>query len=160
LSLTGDEESLVFGDSGGNVIFASLENSQKIRIVKKSKFHDGIVLNCEISKDKKHVVTSSTDHSMKIFSFDEETGTVKEIDSFHQNNGWVWGLRMLNNMTMFLAVSSDSYITVWDIKESKLIKETENDLIDGKNYQKEKCRGDKCKNLISTKGFVALALEE
>lgn len=140
LSLTGDEESVVFGDSGGNVIFASLENPQKIKIVKKCKFHNGIVLNCEISKDKRHVVTSSTDHSIKIFSFDSESGSVKETESFHQNNGWVWGLKMLNNMNMFLAVSSDSYITVWDIKKGKVIKETENDLIDGSPHQAKSTR--------------------
>lgn len=131
LSLTGDEESLVFGDSGGNVVFASLENPQKIKIVKKGKFHQGIVLNCEIAKDKRHVITSSTDHSMKIFAFDGETGAVKQTESFHQNNGWVWGLKMLDNMNMFLAVSSDSFITVWDIAEGKVVKETENDLIEG-----------------------------
>jgi WD40 repeat protein len=125
----------VFGDSGGQVVFASLENPEAIKMVKKSRFHDGMVINCEISKDKRHVVTSSTDHSMKVFSFDEDAGIVKEVKSFNQNNGWVWGLKMLSNMNMFLAVSSDSYITVWDIKEGKLIKETENDL----NKSKGEC---------------------
>ena len=131
--MTGDEKSLVFGDSGGNVIFASLDNPSAIKMVKKNRFHGGIVINCEISKDKKFVVTSSTDHSMKVFSFDEENGIVKEVNSIHQNNGWVWGLKMLNKKNMFLAVSSDSYITVWNINMSNAIKETENDLIEGKN---------------------------
>ena len=135
LSLTGDQRSLVFGDSGGHVVFASLENPEAIKMVKKSRFHEGIVVNCEISKDKKHVVTSSTDHSMKVFGFEEESGLVSEGRSFHQNNGWVWGLQMLNNMSMFLAVSSDSYITVWDVKEGRLIKETENDLAESRAHQ-------------------------
>ena len=161
LSLTGDEQSLVFGDSGGHVVFASLENPEAIKMVKKSKYHEGIVINCEISKDKKHVVTSSTDHSIKIFSFDEESGSVKEVESFYQNNGWVWGLKMLNNMSMFLAVSSDSYITVWDIKEGKLIKETENDLIESKltrqKIPQRKVSGGQMQKRNQYKGFRGLS---
>ena len=117
------------------MIFASLDNPSHIKMVKKNRFHAGMVINCEISKDKKFVVTSSTDHSMKVFSFDEENGIVKEVNSIHQNNGWVWGLKMLNKKNMFLAVSSDSYITVWDIHMSNAIKETENDLIEGNSYK-------------------------
>ena len=137
------------------MIFASLDNPSAIKMVKKNKFHSGIVINCEISKDKKFVVTSSTDHSMKIFSFDEENGIVKEINSFHQNNGWVWGLKILNNNNnMFLAVSSDSYITVWNMKEGKLVKETENDLIEGISY---KAKNIQKKSVLPTNVIAQLA---
>ena len=133
LTLTMDSGNLIFGDSGGNVVFASLEKEEDIKMLNKKRFHSGIVMNCEISKDKKFVVTSSTDHSIKIFTF-EEGGEFLEHQSINQHNGWVWGLKILQDSQMFLAASSDSYITVWGMKDGKLVKEVENDIIDGRGY--------------------------
>ena len=127
LCLTGDSKNLIFGDSGGNIIYASLENNEEMKIIKKNKFHTGIVMNCEISKNKEYLVTSSTDHSMKIFSLEEE-GSMKELHSINQHNGWVWGLQILMDSKMCITASSDSYLTIWDLKNGKLKKEVENDL--------------------------------
>ena len=55
---------------------------------------------------------------------------------------------------MFLAVSSDSYITVWNMKEGKLVKETENDLIEGISY---KAKNIQKKSVLPTNVIAQLA---
>ena len=120
----------MFGDSGGNVVFASLKNHEQIKMIKKKRFHNGIVINCKISLDKKSVVTSSTDQSVKIFSF-QESGVIEEMATINQHNGWVWDLHILNDNKHFLTASSDSRITAWELSTGNFKKSAENDVSEG-----------------------------
>eukprot|EP00792_Barthelona_sp_PAP020_P005111 TRINITY_DN2502_c0_g1_i1.p1 TRINITY_DN2502_c0_g1~~TRINITY_DN2502_c0_g1_i1.p1 ORF type:complete len:361 (+),score=70.35 TRINITY_DN2502_c0_g1_i1:177-1259(+) len=88
------------------------------------KAHDGYVLCGLISPDGKHLATSSSDSSIKLWDIsgnnDSKGINLKNVFSSHTN--WVWDLAFSLDSMYLVSASSDTTARLWDLNRGSAIR--------------------------------------
>ena len=146
LAFSMDASLLAVADSSGLLHTLKIKKTQILTEINKKKIHDDYILNVRISKDKKYLVSSSADKTVKVFSINDSK--IEEKHTLYGHTKWVWDIAFLSDSIHLLSVSTDGFLKLWNIEKGKSVKQFSNKIkkIDS--------------GRIIRKGYVALTLND
>lgn len=148
LAFSLDASLLAVVDSIGYLRTLTISKAEVLTEMNSKKIHDDYILNVRISNDKKYLITSSADKTIKVFELMDKN-VIKEDKTLFGHTKWVWDIDALSDSKHLLSVSTDGFLKCWRIDNGCLVKEY---------YNAYRVSSDGKKHL--KKGFVAVAVKD
>jgi len=106
----------------GMCFIYSLIDLKHPKLIKEWKAHDKYILKCLFSPDCQYLVTTSADHTAKIWQVNNEFQLEKQL---HGHQRWVWDCAFGNDpsTTYLFSVSSDHVARQWDVARGQTVRQ-------------------------------------
>eukprot|EP01125_Pyxidicula_operculata_P004758 TRINITY_DN1777_c0_g1_i1.p1 TRINITY_DN1777_c0_g1~~TRINITY_DN1777_c0_g1_i1.p1 ORF type:complete len:334 (-),score=56.14 TRINITY_DN1777_c0_g1_i1:54-1055(-) len=101
------------------VMSLSGDDLSQIQVTKQWKAHDKYALKTLFSPNSKLLVTTSSDHTAKLWSVSDNFKHEKTLVG-HQR--WVWDCAFSSNSTYCITVSSDHVARLWDLSQGETVR--------------------------------------
>lgn len=106
-------------------------NAAKIEPLQKLQAHTKYILKCVISPDCKRLATTSADHTVKVWTLDDESAEPRTLTGHQQwvwertlmgHQRWVWDAVFSADSNYLVTASSDQTARLWDLSQGETIR--------------------------------------
>eukprot|EP00744_Colponema_vietnamica_P007153 GILI01010327.1.p1 GENE.GILI01010327.1~~GILI01010327.1.p1 ORF type:complete len:307 (-),score=43.26 GILI01010327.1:56-976(-) len=115
-----DASFCVAGNNNGDCFVWRLKHGEEFEPLQKLQAHSRYVIKCLLSPDVKYLATTSSDHTVKIWSVDMDGFSLERMLTGHQR--WVWDCVFSADSAYLVTASSDHTSRLWDISTGMAIR--------------------------------------
>jgi WD40 repeat protein len=114
LSVSGDSTLMVSGGKDSTIVLWDFVNA---RVLKRLRYHDGIVTSVHISNDRKYIVSGGTDRI--VFIYDIESDRV--IRGFSDHSDDINSVKFSHDGNWIASAGSDKIVNIYSTTELRLV---------------------------------------